>query len=143
MSEPQALETAERFVHAVAWGEHRTVWDLLGREGRTTVLKVAVTRGMDDALAGRLRDGTATKGEEDLFLTDLVNGLRADLAGTNLDLLEYDFEPGPQEPGRAHVVISVPAPEVLAVPGLPVGLMELTEADGAWKVERLLPRASR
>ncbi len=141
--EEEALDAARRFVQAVAWGEHRTVWSLLGREGRSTVLRIAVTRGMDEALSARLRDGTTSSGEEHQFLTDLVNGLRADLAGTDLDGLDYDIEPGPAEPGRLHVMLSAPVHANLGVAGLPVGTLEMVEADGAWVVERLLPRAKR
>ncbi len=97
------LETARAFVDAVVWGEHQKVWDLLGIEARTTVLKVASNRGMDEALVARLRDGTASPAERDEFLADLVNGLRADLAGNDLDALEYEEDPQPPEPGRARV----------------------------------------
>ncbi len=141
--EPEALDTARRFVDAVAWGEHRTVWDLLGREGRATVLRIAVNRGMSEALSARLRDGTTSQGEEHEFLTDLVNGLRADLAGTDLDSLIFDIEPGPVEPERLHVMLSSPVHANLGVAGLPVGTIELVELDGRWAVERLLPRAKR
>lgn len=141
--EPKALDTARRFVDAVAWGEHRTVWDLLGSEGRTTVLRIAVNRGMSEALSARLRDGTTAQGEEHEFLTDLVNGLRADLAGTDLDSLIFDVEPGPVEPGRLHVMLSSPVHANLGVAGLPVGTIELVETDDGWRVERLLPRAMR
>jgi len=138
-----ALAVARQFLEAVAWGEHRTVWDLLGREGRTAVLRVATRRGMDEALAARLRDGVASTAEEDDFLTDLINGLRADLAGTDLDELELDPEPGPQEPGRSRVLLIAPVAASLGVPGLPVGSVELAEDEGIWRVQRLVPRATR
>lgn len=134
---------ARRFLNAVAWGEHSTIWTLLGREGRTAVLRVATGRGMDEALAARLRDGIASPGDEDVFLTDLVNGLRADLAGTDLDALEVEAEPGPQEDGRARVLLIAPVAASLGVPGLPVGSVELTVDEGTWVVQRLVPRLSR
>ena len=40
-SSASAVETAQAFVDAVVWGEHQKVWDLMGIEARTTVLKVA------------------------------------------------------------------------------------------------------
>lgn len=132
-----ALATARAFVDAVAWGEHVRVWELLGPEGRKTVLRVAVNHGMDEALAARLREGTATAGESDAFLAELVAGLRADLAGNDIDTVEYSLDPAP-EPGRFRVGMSVPMPDMLAVNGLPVGMVELTEADGQWRVERLV-----
>lgn len=138
-----ALDVARQFVTAVAWGEHRTVWDLLGHEGRTAIIRVATRRGMDDALAARLRDGIATATEEDVFLTDLINGMRADFASTDLDELHLEDEPGPQEPGRARVVLVAPVAAALGLPGLPVGSVELAEEDGGWRVQRVTARSTR
>ncbi len=134
-------ETARQFVDAVAWGEHKTVWDLLAVEGRTVVLNVARKRGMDEALIARLRDGTASDGEREEFLTDLVNGLRADLAGNDLDSLEFEPDPTAAEPGRARVIVNVPLHATLGG-FLPVATMDLAAEDGQWKVERLIPRVS-
>jgi hypothetical protein len=136
------IEAARAFVDAVVWGEHRKVWDLLGLEGRTTVLKVASNRGMDDALVARLRDGTAGDGERDEFLTDLVNGLRADLAGNDLDVLEFELDTAPNEPGRARVVVNVPLPAAFGGV-LPAASVELSAEGDDWKVERLVPLTSK
>ena len=133
-----AVETARSFVTAVAWGEHRTVWDLLGPEGRRTVMRVAVAAGMDEALAGRLREGTAGNEEREEFLADLVNGLRADLTGAEVDTLSYELDTESAQPGRARVVMMAPMPEILGG-DLPVGSVELIETDGRWVVERLVP----
>ena len=139
-----AVGTAETFVNAVAWGEHHVVWDLLAEDGRETVLRVAATRGMDQALATRLRDGTAAAEEREEFLVDLVNSLRADLAGNDLDALEYLTDADPPGPGRARVVMLAPLPEPLAVGGgLPVGSVELVEEAGGWRVERIVPRLAQ
>jgi len=147
-----AVDTTRRFIDAVVWGEHRTVWDLMGVEARTTVLKVATNRGMDDALVARLRDGTASDAERDEFLADLVTGLRADLAGNDLDALEYEEDAEPPEPGRARVVISVPV--AIGFGGnLPVGSVELatepstdgssTSGGAEWRIERLVPQVTK
>jgi hypothetical protein len=141
------LDVAREFVDAVVWGEHLRVWELLGLEARTTVLKVASNRGMDEALMARLRDGTASVAERDEFLTDLVNGLRADLSGNDLDALEYEEDAEPPEPGRARVVISVPV-AVGFGGNLPVGSVELatepsTNGEIAWRIERLVPQVSK
>ena len=133
------LETTRVFVDAITWGEHGTVWELLGEEGRKTVLRVAVNRGMDEALAARLREGTATGREVSEFLLALVNGLRADLEGANLDALEYELDPDPGGPGQARVLLTAPMPAELGG-GLPVGSVELSEDGGRWKVDRLVPR---
>jgi hypothetical protein len=138
-----AVEAARRFVEAVAWGEHRTVWDLLSPDGRAVVLRVATNRGMDAALGARLREGQATRGEEETFLTDLVNGLRADLAGTDLDTLEIEAGPGPAEPDREWVLLVAPVAAELGVPGLPVGTLEMVHLSNTWRVERLSPRVVR
>jgi hypothetical protein len=142
-----ALDIAREFVDAVVWGEHRKVWDLMGLEARTTVLKVAADRGMDEGLVARLRDGTASDGERDEFLADLINGLRADLAGNDLDALEYEDDTTPQEPGRARVVILVPV-AVGFGGNLPVGSVELatepsSNGEPEWRIQRLVPQVSK
>lgn len=136
------LEAARAFVEAITWGEHGRIWDLLGIEARTTVFKVATSRGMDEALAARLRDGTASAGEREEFLADLLNGLRADLAGNDLDALEYELDTEPQEEGRARVVLNVPLPAAFGG-YLPVGSVELAEEEGEWQVARLVPQVTR
>ncbi len=141
------VEAAREFVDAIVWGEHQKVWELMGVEARTTVLKVASNRGMDEALVARLRDGTASPAERDEFLADLVNGLRADLAGNDLDALEYEEDPEPPEPGRARVVISVPV-AVGFGGNLPVGSVELatessTTGEAEWRIERLVPQVTK
>jgi hypothetical protein len=136
------VDTAREFVDAIVWGEHRKVWELMGIEARTTVLKVASNRGMDEALVARLRDGTAAPAERDEFLADLVNGLRADLAGNDLDALEYEEDPVPLEPGRVRVVISVPVAVGLGG-NLPVGSVELATEDAEWRIERLVPQVTK
>jgi hypothetical protein len=138
------VATAEAFVDAVAWGEHHRVWELLADDGRETVLRVAATRGMDQDLATRLRDGTATASERDEFLIDLVNGLRADLAGADLDNVEYAVDPEPLEAGRARVVIIATLPEPLAVGGgIPAGSVDLVHDGARWRVERIVPRLAK
>ncbi len=135
-------ETARAFVDAVVWGEHNLVWELLAADARTTVLKVAVNRGMDEQLAARLRDGTASGPEREEFLADLVNGLRNDLAGNDLDNLEYELDASPQEPGRARVVVQAPLNPLLGG-YLPAASVELSDEGGHWKIDRLLPLTSQ
>ncbi len=138
-----APEQAKALVDAVAWGEHHKVWELLSEEGRRTVLRVGAARGMEEELAARLRDGTASAAEHDEFLADLVSGLRADLAGNDLDALEAELDLESSEPGRARVVLVAPLPEALNLPGLPVASVDMTEEDGGWRVDRLLPRTTQ
>lgn len=134
-----ATLAAQTFIEAIAWGEHRKVWELLGPDGRTTVLRVAVKNGMDEGLSARLRDGTAGLSESEEFLGELVEGLRADLAGNNLDDLEYAAD-DEHAPDQVRVVLTAPVPPLLGPVGLPVGSLELALVDGAWLVQRLVPR---
>jgi hypothetical protein len=137
-----AIDTAREFVDAVVWGEHNKVWALMGLEARTTVLKVASDRGMDEGLVARLRDGTASDAERDEFLADLINGLRADLAGNDLDALVYEEDPDPPEPDRARVVILVPV--AIGFGGnLPVGSVELATEEAEWRIQRLVPQVTK
>lgn len=142
-----AIDAAREFVDAVVWGDHGKVWTLMGIEARTTVLKVASDRGMDEALVARLRDGTASDAERDEFLLDLIAGLRADLAGNDLDALEYEEDAEPPEPGRSRVVILVPV--AIGFGGnLPVGSVELaiessTSGEPEWRIQRLVPQVSK
>ncbi len=143
---PQAPEeVAKAFVDAVAWGEHHTVWELLSSEGQTMVLRLGATRGMDQALAARLRDGTAVTAEREEFLTDLVNGLRADLAGNDLDTLEAELDADTPSAGAgtARVLLVSPPPAVLQLPGLPFASVEMTEEASGWRIDRLIPRTSK
>ena len=137
-----AVDVAREFVDAVVWGEHGKVWDLMGLEARTTVLKVASDRGMDEGLVARLRDGTASDAERDEFLADLITGLRADLAGNDLDALVYEEDAEPPEPGRARVVILVPV--AIGLGGnLPVGSVELAIEEAEWRIQRLVPQVTK
>ncbi len=136
------VDTTRRFIDAIVWGEHRTVWELLGVEARTTVLKVASNRGMDEGLVARLRDGTASDAERDEFLADLVTGLRADLAGNDLDALEYEEDAEPMEAGRARVVIMVPVAGGFGG-NLPVGSVELATEEAEWRIQRLVPQVTK
>jgi len=135
-------QAVREFVTAIAWGEHRTVWRLFGDEARSTVLKVASKRGMEDDLVARLRDGTASEDEYDEFLADLISGLRADLAGNDLDALEYETDTVPPAPDQARVVLNVPLPFPLEG-SLPMGSVELTVQDGGWRVVRLVPQVTK
>ncbi len=146
MTDTTPEEVAKSFVDAVAWGEHHTVWDLLSAEGRRVVLRVGGQHGMDDALAARLREGTAARAEQEEFLADLIGGLRADLAGNDLDAVEAELDPAAADdgkPGTARVILVAPLPEVLKLPGLPVASVELTDEGGQWRVDRLTPRTSK
>lgn len=136
------VEVARQFIEAVIWGDHRKVWDSFGTEARTAVLKVASKRGMDEGLSARLRDGTASDAERDEFLADLVNGLRTDLSGNDLDTLAFELDAAPQEPGRSRVVVNTPIPPPMGG-FLPAASVELADEAGEWKVVRMVPQTSK
>ena len=136
-------EVARTFVHAVAWGEHHLVWEMLSSEAQRVVMGIATSRGMPEPLAARLRDGTATQAELDQFRGDLVNGFRADLLGVDVDTLEYDVEDAGLEPGTARVVLVVPVPDPVLGSGLPAASLELRQESDDWRVERLVPRHAK
>jgi len=136
-------EAAQRFVQAVAWGEHHVVWEMLSSEAQRVVMGIATSRGMPEPLAARIRDGTATPAELDQFRGDLVNGFRADLIGVDVDTLEYDVEDAVFEPGTTRVVLVVPVPDPVLGAGLPAASLELRQEADDWRVERLVPRLSK
>jgi len=136
-------EAARTFVQAVAWGEHHVVWEMLSAEAQRVVMGIASSRGMPEPLAARLRDGTATQAEIDQFRGDLVNGFRADLLGNDVDTFEYDVEEALLEPGTARVILLVPVPDPVLGAGLPAASLEMRQADGDWRVERLVPRLAK
>ena len=132
-----AIATAHAFVDAVAWGEHTTVWELLAPEARVALLEVATRRGMDALLAARLREGTAGDDERDEFLADLLHGLRAELAGVDIDELRCALGEGGttvEDSVLVHLLVDVPTELGDAVP---VGSVELVAEAGRWLVIRL------
>ena len=137
-----ATTTASAFIEAVVWGEHHKVWELLASSGRTEVLEVATKRGMDEALAARLGSGTGSPAETNEFLSDLLNGLRSELAGNDLDNMSFELDQAQSGGGRAKVVMHVPLHPNLGGT-LPVGTLDLTTEGSAWRVERLVPLTSK
>ncbi len=138
----EATKAAAAFIDAVVWGEHHKVWELLGTQGRDEVLEVATKRGMDEALATRLRTGTGSPGETNEFLADLVNGLRSELAGNDMDNVSFELDATASDSLRANVVMHVPLHPNLGGT-LPIGTVELSHDGTAWKVERMIPLTSK
>jgi hypothetical protein len=138
----EAVAAATEFIEAVVWGEHHKVWSLLGAAGRDEVLEVATKRGMDEGLAGRLRAGTGSESETNEFLADLVNGLRSELAGNDLDHITYEVNAAALADGKAVVTMHVPLHPNLGGT-LPIGTLEMSTVDGGWHIERLIPLTSK
>jgi len=128
--------TARAFLDAVSWAEHTTLWELLSPGARVAVLDLATRRGMDPLLAARLREGTAADDERDDFLADLLNGLRAELVGVDLDGLRCVLGGSGTTVSRSvivHLVVDVPSELGDAVP---IGRIELVASRGSWAVVR-------
>lgn len=138
----QATATATDFIDAIVWGDHNKVWRLLGAEGRTEVLEVATKRGMDEGLAARLAADAGSPAETNEFLVDLVNGLRAELAGNDLDHLTYEVNEAETTAERAAIVMHVQLHPLLGGT-LPVGTLYLGTEGGEWRVERLIPLTTK
>ncbi len=133
---------ARAFVDAVAWAEHTRVWELLSASARLAVLGVAGRRGMDPLLAARLREGTAGGDERDGFLADLLQGIRVDLRGIDLDAVRcVDVDPSAGLAGSAVVTLLEDVAPEMGGP-VPVGTVELVvEPGGRWAVARVRGRA--
>ncbi len=138
---PSVQEVADAFVHAIVWGEHTVIWDLLSPIGRETALGVAGANGLDRVVAGRIAAGLADPSEFDDFLAQLLGGLRRDLRSVDIDQVSVaaiDQAPA----GTAVATLTVPS----ALPGSPgwaAGELELSATeDGEWMVDRLRPRVA-
>ncbi len=134
---------ADAFVHAVVWGEHTVVWELLSSAGRTTALRVAQRNGMDRVAAGRIRDGLADPEEMEEFLRQLLAGVRRDLRSVDLGELKVGaVESDRADTGQATAHLVVPS----IIPGADVwsaGRLVLSCVDkGRWRVDSLEPRVT-
>ena len=113
IDDEDARDTVRAFVHAIVWGEHHRVWELLGPAARDRVLESACRRGLDSVAAARARLGTWGTEEADQFLTALVRGLRVDLSGVDLELVHVVERPEVQSDGalrfRLESTTSLPA----------------------------------
>jgi len=137
-----ALAVAAAWMEAIVWGDHPKVWELIGVEGRTELLDVASKRGMDEGLAARLSTDAAGPSEANEFLADLVNGLRAELAGNDLDNVTYEIDQDETTADRAAIKMFVP---LVAYMGgtLPIGTVYLALEGSDWRVARLIPLTSK
>lgn len=139
----EAAEAAKDFLHAIVWGEHHRVWALLGPEARDRVLGAATRRGMDAVAASRAREGTWGVEEADVFLTSLLRGLRVDLSGADLELIEVVDEPEAQSDGslrfRLESTTLLPA-ELTGGANWAAGALIIGRDVEGWRVRALEPR---
>ena len=138
-----AVETARGFLHAIVWGEHVTVWELLGAAARERVLASATRKGMDAVAASRARLGTWSVEEADVFLTSLVRGLRVDLSGVDLELVEVIDEPATLPDGSLRFRLesrTLLPPELTGGANWAAGAVIVEHDVDGWKVRALEPR---
>lgn len=140
MTTDGVLDRAAAFLHAILWGEHTTVWDLLSEEGRNIALGVAIRNGLDRVTAGRIREGLADPNEREAFLRQLLGGLRRDLR--SVDLEEVEIAPTPEFPNERTAIVQLSSPSL--IPGTEAwsaGSLMLSEHDErGWLVDRLEPQ---
>ncbi len=135
-------QTVRRFLDAVLWAEHVTVWELLTPDAREVALRVAARRGLDAVAAERARQGTWTDTERDALLGALVRGLSVDLSGADLD--EVDIGPVvAQTDGRVIVELAATAPladVITAGRGWPICRVVLApgSTNRPWLVDRIV-----
>ncbi len=140
-----AAESARRFLDAVLWGKHLEVWALLSPAAKSASLAVAERNGLDVLVAARGRAGTWTDQEADNLLTDLVRGLRADLASVELadiivgePLVKGDFV-------GIGVTLAMTVPSLLpddvtGGEGWAAGTIDLVLTPAGWLIDRLNAR---
>jgi hypothetical protein len=127
---------ARRFISAVSWGEHLTVWTLLSERGRSSTLEVAVKGGLDRLVAQRIGTGSALPEELEAFLGSLVHGLRADFENLDIDRLvvtETDLVMD------SSALLDVVTPAFTHDKTWPVGQFQMVFRDGQWTVESFRP----
>lgn len=137
-----ARAAAESFVHAVVWGEHTVLWDLLSDQGRATALAVARRNGLDRVVASRIQDDLADPSELDDFLGQLLEGVRRDLRSVDTNEIRVaEVSMTGTGMGTANAVATLVVPSLLPGPDWAAGHLDLRcDAGGRWRVDRLEPR---
>lgn len=136
MNDTRPEMAARRFISAVSWGEHHTVWSLLSERGRASTLEIAVQGGLDRLVAQRIGTGSASPEELDTFLGSLVHGLRTDFENFDIDQLvvtETDLVTD------SSALLDVVTPAFMPGQTWPVGQFQMVLDDGQWTVESFRP----
>lgn len=131
---------ADRFFDAVRRRDGDALWEAFSEGARAFVLNKAMEQGLDFDLATGLRDGTASEEERARYLANLVEGIRTDLRGVDLDNLTYELSREP-ESDQVRVRYLV---EVAAGPDgghrIPAGSLLVVAEEEGWRVHRVIPR---
>lgn len=136
------LASAERFFLAVAQGDHRRLWELLSDDARAYVVNVAMERGLDFDVASRIRSGNASDEEVDDYLGNLLEGIRRDLRGVDLQRLAFESTAEAHAPMQVRVTYLVEMEAAIGDlrPAIPAGSLIMAYEDDDWKVDRLIPK---
>jgi hypothetical protein len=132
---------AERFVQAIVWGEHLTVWAMMSEAGREYVLEAGARRGLDPLQAQRIRQNSSSQDEVDSFLTGLVHGLRVDFSAVPLDEVRAGSQP--IQVGADVVEVPLHCPATFGEGRWAAGSIMLSRSDDSWMVDRVKPLVSR
>jgi len=135
------VSIAERFVQAIVWGEHVTVWAMMSDAGREHVLEAGSRRGLDPLQAQRIRQRTSPQDELDSFLTGLVHGLRVDFAAVPLDDVRATSQPILSN--LDVVEVSLHCPATFGEGQWGAGSIVLSRSGDGWMVDRVKPVVSR
>ena len=140
-----ALEVAEEVFRALSAGEGRALWDLFSDTAQAFIINLGHERGMDFDLASRLRSGVATTDEFDVFLGDLLSGIRRDMAGVDFSRLALESKAEPEAPMqvRVHYLVQLGPQTQDLLTAIPAGSIILSLQRDRWKIERLVPRPER
>lgn len=144
--EHPAVEVARRFLEAIVWGQHSTIWELLSSDGRDVVLEAGARRGLDAVQAARIRQGTSNPEEQDAFLTGLLHGLRVDFSSVELETVAPLSDVIELVDDRYQVTLECPAS--FGSGGWAAGSMVISERRSpsgvtSWLVDRVNPLVSR
>lgn len=146
IEQPDAFAVARSFVDAIVWGDHLRVWELLGPQAREHVLRGASRKGLDAVAAERARQETWARGEADVFLTALLQGLRVDLSGADLDRIVVVEVPVREADGSLRFELECPSNLPAALTGGAnwaagaVVVSPIESSPPSWRVMRLVPR---
>lgn len=141
MSGADPISIAERFVQAILWGEHVTVWAMMSDAGREHVLEAGARRGLDPLQAQRIRQRTSPQDELDSFLTGLVHGLRVDFSAVPLDEVRASTEAVATNMDVVEVALHCPA--TFGEGRWSAGSIVLSRSADGWMVDRVKPVLSR
>jgi len=137
------MSIAERFIRAIAWGEHVTVWAMMSDAGREHVLEAGARRGLDPLQAQRLRQGTSAQDELDSFLTGLVHGLRVDFSAVPLDDVRATSQAAPADADADVVEVALHCAATFGEGQWGAGSIVLSRSADGWMIDRVKPVVSR